>query len=421
MSGFIFINGIRTGDKNKMSYIEVKQEKCNGCRRCIKSCNFNAIKIIDNKACIDLYSCTLCSACISKCKFDAIKIIKSDRKIDLSGYKGIWVIVEYFNEEIKNISYQLISKAIELSRVSGDEVIALLIGNKTAKVEKLKSIFAGYGVRKIKLITNEKLSPYIPEDCAEIISNEILIDKPKTVLFLGSIFGRSIAPRIATRVRTGLTADCTDLQIDKKGNLLQIRPTFGGKVLATIISPLNYPQMASVRPNVFIEKKELVKNRNFDITIKKTEIKSASSLQELKKILKIIKGNDEFETPLDEARIVFCAGSGVGSKAGYELLREFAKKNGAVIAATRAVVDNGWADFSRQIGQTGLAIRPELYVGFGVSGAIHHIIGMRNSRKIVAVNKDPKAPIFKIADYCVIADLFDVIAGLKSIFCDEKG
>lgn len=397
-----------------MSYIEVDQEKCNGCRRCIKSCNFNAIKIIDGKAIIDLYSCTLCNACVSKCKYDAIKIIKLDKKIDLTEYKGIWVVIEYFDSEVKNPSFQLISKAIELANVSGDKVTALLIGNKASKAERLKKIFSEYGIKKIKLITNDKLSTFIPEDCAEVISNEILIDKPKIVLFMGTIFGRSLAPRVAARVRAGLTADCTDLQIDKKGNLLQIRPTFGGKVLATIISPFSCPQMASVRPNVFIEKKVQQKDSNIDFIIKKTKNSSVISQQGLKKILKLITDKDESETPLDEARIVFCAGLGVGSKEGFELLREFAIKNGAIIGATRAVVDNSWADFSKQIGQTGLTIRPELYVGFGVSGAIHHIIGMKNSRKIVAINKDPRAPIFKIADYCIIADLFDVLEGLKT-------
>lgn len=399
-----------------MSYIEVRKEKCNGCGKCIKYCNFNAIKMIDGKAIIDLYSCTLCEMCINKCRLRAIEMIKLDRKIDISGYKGIWVIVEYFNNEVKNTSFQLISKAIELSKVSRDKVTAILIANKTVEIEKLKNSFSDYGVRKIKLIANEKLSQYIIEDFAEIISDEILINKPKIVLFMGSIFGRSLAPRVATRIRTGLTADCTDLQIDKKGNLFQIRPTYGGKILATIITPSNRPQMVSARPNVFIKKLRPIKNKDINVTIKKTEIRSIISLQELKKILKIVTSNDKFEIPLDEAKIVFCAGFGVKSKEGFELIRNFAKMNGAAIAATRAVVDNGWTDFSKQIGQTGLTIRPELYVGFGVSGAMHHILGMRHSRKIIAINKDPKAPIFRISDYCIVSDLFNVIEKLKCNF-----
>jgi caffeyl-CoA reductase-Etf complex subunit CarE len=397
-----------------MSYIEVNQEKCNGCGKCVKVCSYNAIKKINGKVVIDQYSCTFCGVCVDKCKFDAITIIQADRKTDLSEYKGIWVIVEYFNKELKNTSFQLISKAVELAEAGKDEVTALLVGNKAEEGEKLKSIFSEYGVSKIKLITNEKLSKFIPEDFAEIISDEILTDKPKIVLFLGTIFGRSLAPRVATKVKTGLTADCTELAIDENGNLLQIRPTYGGKVLATIITPFNCPQMASVRPNVFIEKKALTKVKDVDFTVKKTETRSFISLQELKRILRIVKSDEGSEAPLDESKIIFCAGMGVGSKEGFEIIRKFANENGAEIAATREVVDHGWADFSKQIGQTGTTVRPELYIGFGVSGAIHHIIGMRHSRKIVAINKDPRAPLFKIADYCVIADLFDVLDKLKS-------
>jgi len=397
-----------------MSYIEVNKEKCNGCSRCVKACIYDAISIIDGKASIDLYKCTLCRACVSKCKFGAIKIVESKRKVDLSEYKGIWVVVEYFDNKIENTSFQLISKAIELSKASGDEVAALLIGNKTTKDEKLKSIFSEYGVRNIKLITNEMLNKFIPEDFAEIISDEISRHKPKIVLFLGTIFGRSLAPRVSTRVKTGITADCTDLQIDNKGNLLQIRPTYGGRILATIITPFNCPQMASVRPNVFIENKTPLKVKDVDFTVKEMDTISNISLKGLKKVFKVIKSDDELETPLEEAKVIFCAGLGVGSKEGFELLRGFARENGAVIAATREVVDHGWADFSKQIGQTGTTVIPELYVGFGVSGAIHHIIGMRNSRKIIAINKDPRSPIFKIADYCIIADLFDVIGKLRS-------
>ena len=398
-----------------MSYIEVNKNKCNGCGNCVKSCIFNSIKIVDKKAKIDLYSCTLCKACVNKCKLDAIKIIKINKKINSYGYKDIWVVVEYFNSEIKNTSFQLISKAFELSRFNGDEVTILLVGNKMPESDKkLKSTFLEYGVKEVKLLINEELNQYTPEDFTEIISNEILTGKPKILIFIGSIFGRSLAPRIASRIKVGLTADCTDLQIDKKGNLLQIRPTYGGKILATIISPFNFPQMVSVRPNIFIEKKVSSKNRIIDFIVKKTNIKSADSLNGLKKVVKIIKVKDKFETPLVEAKKIFCVGLGVNSKEGFKHIKEFAKKNGAVIAATRAVVDKGWANISEQIGQTGSIVRPELYVGFGVSGAIHHIIGMKNSRRIVAINNDPRAPIFKIADYCIIADLFDVLDKLKS-------
>lgn len=399
-----------------MDYIEVDQERCNACGKCVKTCPFNAIRIKNKEVIIDLNLCTLCNTCVNSCKRGAIKIIKFGRKSVSSKYKGILVVVEYFNRELKNINLQLISKAVELSKASGDEVTVLLIGNRAGNAKKLKSIFSEYGIKKIGLIYNKNLNQFITEDFSEIISKEILDTNPKIVLFLGTIFGRSIAPRIATRIKTGLTADCTDLQIDKKGNLLQIRPTYGGKVLATIKSPYNFPQMASVRPNIFIEKKRPLKTKDINLTIREMDIESNTSLREVKKIISLIKNTDEHGAPLDEAKIVFCAGLGVSSKEGFERLRSFAERNGIAIAATRKIIDNKWADFSKQIGQTGLTIRPELYVGFGVSGAIHHIIGMRHSRKIVAINKDLRAPIFKIADYCIVADLFEVLDELESKF-----
>lgn len=396
------------------SYIKVNKEKCNGCGKCIKFCNFDAIKVKNGKAIINLNICNLCGVCIDKCKFGAIEIVKSIKKVDLSSYYGIWVVIESFNGELKNTSFQLISKAIELSEVSKEKVTALLIGNKVLDDKNLKELFSLYCVNNIRLLINEELNKFNTEDFAEIISEEIIKVKPKIVLFLGTIFGRTIAPRVATRVKTGITADCTDLQIDKKGNLIQIRPTYGGRILAKIITPFSRPQMASIRPNVFLEEKHPIEQQNVNVTIIKRDYFSRFSLQGLKKVIRQIHSANSSETHIDEAKIVFCAGLGVGSKEGYKLVKEFALNNGATIAATREVVDRGWADFSQQIGQTGLSIRPEIYVGFGVSGAIHHLIGMKNSRKIIAINIDPKAPIFKIADYCIIVDLFDFIEKLKS-------
>jgi electron transfer flavoprotein alpha subunit len=396
-----------------MSYIEVDKGKCDGCGKCIEVCNYGAITVVNGKAVIDMNLCALCRACVRGCELQAISITKLDKKVDLSAYKGIWVIVEYFDGELKNTSFQLISKANELAKVSKDKVTAVLIGNKKSPPKKLQQIFAEYGVKTVKLIHNQDFNRFITEDAADSISQKILDEKPKIVLFLGTIFGRSIAPQVAVRVKTGLTADCTELEINRKKNLLQIRPTYGGKVLATIETPYNCPQMASVRPNVFIEEKMPIRPEEVKVEYVGVAERSAFSRDALKKIIRIEEGDASLEEHLDEAKVVFCAGMGVGSKEGFKKVEEFAHAHGAAIAATRGVVDEGWADFSKQIGQTGITIRPELYVAFGVSGAIHHIIGMKNSRKIVAVNTDPRAPIFKIADYCVVADLFEVMEKIK--------
>jgi electron transfer flavoprotein alpha subunit len=397
-----------------MSVISIEKGKCDGCGKCVELCSYGAITVVNGKAVIDLSLCTLCRACVKGCTLQAITVAKLDKHVDLSGYRGIWVIVEHFDGEIRNTGFQLISKANQLSRASRDKVTAVLIGNRKSDGDKLKRSFAEYGVRHIKSITNRGFNRFITEDAAQVIAEQILAGKPKIVLFLGTIWGRSIAPQVAMRVKTGLTADCTDLQIDKHKKLLQIRPTYGGKVIATIETPYSCPQMASVRPNVFVEEKQPISVREVKLEQIAAAQSSQISVEQLKKVLSVEQGSGEFETPLDEAKKVFCAGLGVGSREGYQAVAEFARQNGAAVAATRAVVDEGWADFARQVGQTGMAVRPEVYVAFGVSGAIHHIMGMKNSRTIIAVNKDPRAPIFKIADYCVVADVFEVLKKLQA-------
>ncbi|MBI9099358.1 MAG: FAD-binding protein [Spirochaetaceae bacterium] len=392
-----------------MSYIEVDKNMCNGCAECVAICNYEAISVINEIAVIDRNKCTLCRACIKGCTQSAISILKLHNKADLSNYKGIWVIVEYFDDQLKNTGFQLISKANKLAEISGDKVTAVLIGNSKAENKKLQKTFSDYGVSSVRHITHEGFTRFIPEDAVDVISDQIMEDKPKIVLFLGTIFGRTIAPQIAVRVKTGLTADCTELEIDNKNNLLQIRPTFGGKILATIETPHSCPQMASVRPNVFVEEKMPIPVENVKIERIEVRGKLSFSAKALKEVIRIELGEGSLETPLDEAKVIFCAGLGVGSKEGFEKVEKFAQKCGATIAATRAVVDEGWTDFSKQIGQTGVTVIPELYVAFGVSGAIHHNIGIRNSRKIVAINNDPRASIFKIADYCIVADLFEVL------------
>jgi electron transfer flavoprotein alpha subunit len=396
-----------------MSLISVNKGRCNGCGDCVELCAYGAITVVNGKAVIDPNLCTLCRACVKGCSSEAISLERLDRKVDLSTYRGIWVVVEHFGGELKETGFQLISKANELARASRDRVTALLIGDAKPDVARVRRAFAEYGVKSVHAIWNAQYTRFLTEDAAEAISEKIRAGMPRIVLFLGTIWGRSIAPQVAMRVKTGLTADCTELAMDKARGLLQIRPTYGGKVLATIETPYSCPQMASVRPNVFIEEKKPVPAA--EVTVEVVEAGGRSSIADsgVKKVLDIIQGDGEFETPLEEAKKVFCAGLGVGSREGYAAVEEFAKSCGAAIAATRGVVDEGWADASRQIGQTGITIRPELYVGFGVSGAIHHIIGMRNSRTIVAINRDARAPIFKVADFCVVADLFEVLEKMK--------
>jgi len=397
-----------------MAFIDVNKAKCDGNGFCVKVCAFDAITVVNGKAVIDVNLCTLCRACVNACPVHALSLNQLKKDVDLSGYKGIWVVMESFDGDIKNTAFQLVSKANKLAKVSKDSVTAVLVGNTELVEKEIKSVFAEYGVESVKYLFHKEWNRYITEDAVQSISERIMEEKPRIVLFLGTIFGRTVAPQVATRVKTGLTADCTELEIDEKRNLLQVRPTYGGKVLATIKTPYSCPQIASVRPNIFVEEKTPISEKKVKLEIFEAKKRSGIAVRELKRILKIEQSDGELETPVDEAKIVFCAGLGVGSKEGFKRIEAFAMEMGAVIAATRAVVDEGWADISQQVGQTGVTIRPELYVGFGVSGAIHHMIGIKNSRKIIAINKDPRAPIFKSADYCVVGDLFDVMEKIRN-------
>jgi len=392
-----------------MENIYIDQQKCNGCGRCRKVCGYNAITINKNKAEIDLDKCTLCRACISVCKANAIRVNIKKRGGTPEGYKGVWVFMEYVNNKMNTSCLQVLSKGYDLSRKTGEKLTAVVVGSKFRNISKIKLSLGECGADKVKLLQSSEILNYQPEDIASILTSEILKEKPSIVLFLGTHIGRSLAPRVASKVKTGITADCTELSIDKDKNLVQVRPTYGGRILAYIICPNSRPQMASVRPNVFSIKNK--KNVNPDKVDLETKSVNIDSIERFKKVIETIKSISKSDL-LDEAEVVICGGYGLGSGEKFQLLEKLAEKLGAAVGGTRAAVDEGWIEFSRQIGQTGKTIRPKLYIGFGVSGAMHHTIGIRNADKIIAVNNDQRAPIFKIADVGIIGDLNEIIPKL---------
>ena len=391
-----------------MKKIYIIEEKCNGCGKCQKACGFDAIQIKNKKAIINIENCTLCNACLKVCNREAI-IISEKKAAPVKGnYQGIWIFIESINGDINPSSLQILAKGYELARKTENELTAILVGNKFENTKKIKESLSVYGVNKIKFLQSEKIQYYQPEDVAEIMKNEIRDEKPAIFLLLGTVFGRAVAPRIAAKLKTGITADCTDLYVDSKNNLVQVRPTYGGRILATIKSR-NRPQMATVRPNVFDTK---IQGKPFNESIK-SEIKKVEvdTIEAIKKVVKTIEIKDK-NPMIDDAEIVICGGVGIGSKEKFNKLYTLASKIGGAVGGTRAAVDEGWIEFSRQIGQTGKIIRPRLYIGLGVSGAIHHLTGMKNAEKIIAINKDAKAPIFKISDLGIIAEVEDILPKL---------
>lgn len=265
-----------------------------------------------------------------------------------------------------------------------------------------------YGVDKVYYLEHDLLENFSTEGITIAVSNLILERKPEIVLVGATSLGRDIAPRIAGRVGTGLTADCTKLEIDLSDNkILQTRPAFGGNLMATIICPKNRPQMSTVRPGV-MEKAIYSSEERGEIEVVKPQLQSEMIRTNLLEILETVKKS----VNLADAKIIVSGGRGLKTAEGFKLLEKLANLLGAEIGASRAAVDSGWIDHSHQVGQTGTTVRPTIYIACGISGAIQHLAGMGESKYIIAINKDPNAPIFKSCDYGIVGDLYDIIPNM---------
>jgi len=362
--------------------------------------------MVDKKALIDLNKCTLCNACVPNCKFKAILLEKPQEvaaaKQDLRGYKGVWVFAEQKKGKVQPVVYELLGKARELAASLGTEVAAVLLGEHLE--EEIQELI-WRGADKVYVVESRDLANFQDEPYTNVLIGMIEKYKPEIVLCGATSIGRSLISRVAVRLRVGLTADCTGLDIDHDRKiLLQTRPAFGGNIMATIISPNYRPQMATVRHKVFPETVSDMKRKgkiirdNFD----------AAFLASRSKLLDII---DEIESTVNlaEADIIVSGGRGMGGPENFKILEELAKVLGAAVGASRAAVDAGWMPYSHQVGQTGRTVSPKIYIACGISGQIQHLVGMQSSKIIVAINKDPDAPIFKVATYGIVGDLFEII------------
>lgn len=381
---------------------------CIGCGKCVGVCPFAAISISNRKAIIDLAKCSLCGACVNVCPVKAIVILKEEEKKDLSAYKDVWVFVEFEDEEdtlkqgeIKKVSFELLSEGKKLAEKLNNKLIAVVLTDKNRDYEKTLS---RYGVDVMCLVEDKGFLPYDTNIYSKVIISLIEKYKPAIFLFPATYKGRDLAPRISAKIYSGLTADCTGLDVDSNGLLIQSRPAFGGNIMADIISPNSRPQMATIRPNVMkiIEKS----SGKIDIIREKFDIKD-----EMRKvrILKRVKNVHSGYSKIENAEIIVSGGKGIKSKERFELIKRLAELLDAGVGASRAAVDSGFIDKKHQIGQSGLTVRPRLYLAFGISGAIQHVVGMKNSDLIIAVNKDPDAPIFKVSHYAVIGDAYEII------------
>ena len=374
---------------------------CNGCKRCVKACPYEGVEMRDGKAHI-LERCTSCGACIENCKPKAILTDAKPREIpDFSNRQGVWVFAEQRGGELHSVSLELLGKAGELAEHLNQEVSAVLLGHE---VEHLAATLILHGADHVYLVEDSRLAQYRTIVYTHAMEHLIRKFKPNILLMGATHIGRDLAPRVSRRVAVGLTADCTELSIDPdKKILLQTRPAFGGNIMATIASRYSRPQMATVRPGVMELKEQPGKNGDIireTISIDEADIKA--------KVLEIIREAKK-TGDLSKAKIIVAGGRGVGDASGFKVLENLAEALGGEVAGTRVAVEEGWIPADRQVGQTGQSVRPELYIACGISGAIQHRAGIVNSRFIVAINRDERAPIFQVADWGIVGDLHELV------------
>lgn len=397
--------------------IYVINDKCIGCGLCVKACVFGAVKVSDKKAVLDEDACTLCGACVTACKrHGAIVIeVKPREEVDVSAYKGVWTFAEQRDGKLMNIAMELLGVGRDLADTLSVPLSSVLLGSET---NGLPQQLIHFGADQVYFIDHPLLKQYQTDIYGKVLVSLISRYLPEIVLFGATSVGRSLAPRIAARLRTGLTADCTGLTIDPEKRLLvQTRPAFGGNLMATIVIPNHRPQMSTVRPNV-MKRLEPQTSR----TGKVIEVKDISLQAEdiFTKILEIVHAADT-SVNLQEADIIVSGGRGLGKAENFSLIRDLASAIGGAVGASRATVDAGWIPSYHQVGQTGKTVHPKLYIACGISGAIQHLIGMQTSDIIIAINKDPNAPIFNVATYGVVADLFDIVPALTKTFREKLG
>jgi electron transfer flavoprotein alpha subunit len=379
----------------------VETDLCNACKVCIKACPYGAIEMQDAKARI-LERCTSCGACLEVCKQEAISSDVEPRTVpDFSDRKGVWVLAEQRSGKLSPVSLELLGKAQDLAGQLKQDVSALLLGSK---VSKMTEPLIKHGADKVYLVEHSALKDYRTIAYTKVLEELLRKYQPNIFLMGATHMGRDLAPRVSRRVGVGLTADCTELTIDvDEGILLQTRPAFGGNVMATIANRYSRPQMATVRPGV-MEVRAKPENKgdviSHEVSLSEEEIGS--------EVLEVVREEKKGDN-LADAKVIIAGGRGVGEADGFKELEKLAAALGGEVAGTRVAVEEGWIPADRQVGQTGQSVRPELYIACGISGAIQHRAGMMNSRYIIAINKDSRAPIFQVADWGIVGDLHEAV------------
>ena len=400
-----------------MALLIIDRELCIGCEACVDACAFDAIHLDQEDIAAANDNCTACGACIDECPTEALSLPAAEAPIivtpDLDAYEGVWFWVEQFEGQAGSISWEMAGKGRQLADQLGVALTACVLGSD---VEPIAQEAIAYGADRVFLVDDPTLSSYRTDPYAAVMVDLVEHYKPEILIMGASSRGRDLAGSIATRLVTGLTADCTGLEIDPETRQLrQTRPAFGGNIMATILCPNHRPQMATVRHRVFevpgkdgSHEGQIVRERALMV---EDEIAA--------KVIGFL--SEEENVNLADARIIVSGGRGVKGPEGFEPIRELAQVLGGAVGASRAAVDAGWIPYAHQVGQTGRTVRPDLYIACGISGAIQHLAGMRTAKVIVAINRDPEAPIFEVAHYGIVGDLFEVVPALTESFRKKLG
>lgn len=412
--------------------VEVIRKNCIGCGACVQTCPFDALELVDGIATVDPDKCTDCGECVAVCPTMALTlegkkapqetVKKAVEKIkefkpenpEVNAYFGCWVLIEQSYGEIADVSWELLGVGRELADELGVDLAGVLLGHQVK--DKVNLVYE-YGADKVFLVDDPVLRDYRTEPYSETLAMLIEKYKPEIVLMAATTQGRDLAGHVATKVGTGLTADCTQLKIEEETRLLlQTRPAFGGNVMATIVCRNHRPQMATVRPRV-MPMPERQEGR------KGTLVEETTGLNEENiptKVLDFIPQGGS-AVYLDRADIIVAGGRGLGTKENFQYIFDLAQVLGGTVGASRAAVEAGWIDVAHQVGQTGVTVRPKVYIAVGISGAIQHLVGMQTADVIIAINKDPEAPIFKIANYGIVGDFQKILPLLTDAFRQKLG
>ena len=381
--------------------IIIDSEKCRGCKKCITACPFAALYMEGKLAVLKPEECRVCGACVKACPFKAIsqQVKEGPAKTSLADFKGIWVFAEQHHGKVQEVAYELVSTGRRLANDRGCELAAVVLGHNIA--DSASHLIAA-GADKVYIVDQPELAEYEANVYTDALNQLIAKYKPEVILAGATAVGRAFFAKVAVRSRTGLTADCTALSIDKESHLLhQTRPAFGGNIMATIMTPHHRPQMATVRPKVF------------KMATPDSKRKGETLLEALKLVAaqtKIVKAErNASSVNIAEAEIIVAGGRGLKKAENLEQLKKLADLLGGVLGVSRACVDAGWVSAAHQVGQTGKTVCPKIYLAFGISGAIQHLEGMRASDTIIAINSDPNAPIFGVADLGIVGDLFEIL------------